>query len=147
MLEESDPSEAATVALVASGPQALVPAVKPVPSAPARRRRPAWMLWTAASAAVIALLAVIVTMMGRPAGETAATAKPIALASDGVLPTEAALKPSDPQVVPAVQTHTAERPRVAKARTTGKRATAVPARKPASKPNFFKRQLLRVVIK
>jgi len=159
MLEEADPSEAATVALVASGPQALVPVAPPVPAPAPAARRSSWMPWAAACAASIALLAIVGTVMWpRPPAFTDITAdKPIALASeDVVVPSEAALQPAAPRLVPAAQTPSAEKParrsvseggRVAKARTTAKRTAQAPTHRPASKPNFFKRQLLRIVIK
>jgi cytoskeletal protein RodZ len=143
--EDGDSKE---VALVASGPQAIVPASPP--AAPPRRH---WsMLWAVASAASIVLVA-IVAMMAWPRPSVQASMEPTAptfvpepVTAPAVVEAQTQ-KPDDVRVIPAVQTHTAEKPRVAQARTTGKRAASTPARRPPSKPNFFNRQLLRIVIK
>jgi len=145
MLEE-EIREQDEVALVASGPQALVP-VAPVTPAPPRRW---WILWAAASAASIALLAVVVTMAWpRPPTFAEATAgRSLAVTSDDVtLPIDRVQKPPTPLGVHTVQTVPAAKPHVAKAHSAAKRPAAAPPRKPPSKPSFFKRELLRIVIK
>jgi cytoskeletal protein RodZ len=158
MLEE-DTAVQDEVALVASGPQALVPAA-PVTHAPPRRW---WMLWAAASAASIALLAVVVTMAWpRPPTFAEATAgRSLAVTSDDVaLPIDRVQKPPEPLDVRAepvtaakpldvraVQTVPAAKPHVAKAHSAAKRPVTATPRKAPSKPSFFKRTLLRIVIK
>jgi cytoskeletal protein RodZ len=153
MLEEQyrNGDERDEVALVASGPQSLVPAA---PSQPVRRRRRA-MLSALAVAASIALLAVgaiaawprppVTAEMQPPA--RVFVAQPIAHpAADAADAADATAEPvSEAHLVPAVQTRPAEKPTVTKAHRGTKRTA--PSRKPTSKPNFFRRQLLRIVIK
>jgi hypothetical protein len=144
---EAETEEKDDVALVASGPQALAPAALVRPAPPRRW----WMLWAAASAALIALLAVVVTMAWPrpPAFAESRAGTSLAVANDDVaLTIDRVQKPAERPGVPSVQTAPASRPHVARARTAAKRpAAAPPPRKPPSKPSFFKRELLRIVIK
>jgi len=145
MLEEETDGQD-DVAVVATGPQAPVPAA-PVAPAPLRRW---WTLWAAASAAAIALLAVVVTMAWprSPAFAEAAAGRSLAVTSDDVmLPMDRVQTPAEAPVVHAAQRAPAAKPHVAKGHTTAKRPAAAPLHKPPSKPNFFKRALLRIVIK
>jgi hypothetical protein len=127
--------------LVAADPQTVVATA---PAEPRRRRRRA-LLWAGASAASIALLAII-TMLAWPRPDEQArlelTAPPLVTAP---VAAPIAVTPLA-DVVPAVRTHATPKPHVAKARSTVKRATS-PPRKAAPKQNFFKRALLRIVIK
>jgi|SRR5579872_2908954 len=139
MLEETEPGVAEEVAIVSSRRQELVPVAEP---APASRGRWA-LLWATASAAAIALIA-LVGVLAWPRPSVQARVEPTAPAfvpAPVTMPTVAPV----PDVVPAAQ-HSVQKPRAAKARPAVKRAVA-PPRKAPSKPSFFKRPLLRIVIK
>lgn len=144
MLEEQATSVVARevpepVALVASGPQNLVPAA--VPQEAARKGwSPFWALVGAASVAVLAFVGVI--EWTRPAVQAR-----IETTAPAFVPEPVAPRPVVEDVVPAVQTHRhpAQKPAVTRAHTSARRPPA-PPRKPV-KQNFFKRQLLRIVIK
>lgn len=130
-------------ALVASGPQALAPLTAP----PAPRKRVS-VLWALVGAASIAVLAVVGVMeWPRPAVQARVETPAPAFVPEPVVARPPVADVTDEgHVVPAVQTQPAEKASVAKAHTGGKHARPS-ARKPASKPGFFKRQLLRIVIK
>ena len=136
MLEEAAPQHTREVALVAAGPQTVVPA----PQAERRGGRRGPILWAAASAAAIALLT-IVTLVAWPQPAIQATLEPPA---SPFVPARVITPAAD--AMPAVQTRPVAKATLTKVHTTVKR-TPVPVRKPPSKPNFFKRQLLRIVIK
>jgi len=150
MLAEADPQprrmsegDFEEVALIASGPQALVP--------PATQRQPEprrhwkwWMRWAAASAASIAIIGMVV-MLAWPHPTVQARIEPAAPAYRAPVPVPASIVAPASAPVPAVQ-HAVYKPHVSKARTSVKRISA-PTHKSSSKPNFFKRQLLRIVIK
>ncbi|HEX4568249.1 MAG TPA: helix-turn-helix domain-containing protein [Vicinamibacterales bacterium] len=143
---EEETEEQDGVALVTSGPQALVPVAPAIPAPPRRW----WMLWAAASAASIALLTVVVTMAWprSPTFAEATAGRSLAVSNDDVaLPIDRVQKPAEPPDVRAVQMAPAAKPHVAKARSAAKRPAAAPLRKPPSKPSFFKRELLRIVIR
>ena len=145
MLEEETEGQGG-LALVATGPQALVPVERAAPAPPRRW----WMLWAAATAASIALLTVVVTMAWprSPTFAEATVDRSLAVTNDDVaLPIDRVQKPAEPRDGPAVQTAPAAKAHASKARTAAKRPAAAPPRKPVSKPNFFKRELLRIVIK
>ena len=148
------------VALAATGPQTVEVAA---PAELRRRGRPA-LLCVVASAASIALLAII-TMLAWPRPDEQArleltppplaggtTAGPIA---DTVLAADPNADTALPaEIVPTMRTHAAPKPRLAKVRTTVKhavpppvKAVGPPPRRLGPKPNFFKRVLLRIVIK
>ncbi len=148
MLEEADPRPsdgsrdervAQEVALVASSPKALLPAPRPEPRRPGRLR----LVWAAASAASIALIAVL-GMLAWPRPSVQARIEPTAPAFIPPPVSEPIARPAA-DAVSAVR-HPTEHPRLTKAHTTVKRV-GTPPHKPSSKLNFFKRQLLRIVIK
>jgi hypothetical protein len=148
MLEETEPGVTEEVLLVSSGPQELVPILAEPPSVSRGR----WaFLWATASAATIALIALVV-MLAWPRPTVQARVEPTApafvpapVAAPVAAPVVAPVATPAPDAVPAAQ-HSVQKPRLARARMTVKRAVA-PARKPPAKPSFFKRQLLRIVIK
>jgi len=148
MLEEADPQprrissgDVEPVALIRSGPHALVPAAPLVQ--PERRRR--WAPWlAAASAASLAIIGMVV-MLAWPHPTVQARIESTAPAYAARVPVAAAVATRTPDAVPAVR-HAVEKPHVSKARTNVKR-TSTAGHKPPSKPNFFKRQLLRIIIK
>lgn len=142
MLEEVDLSDARQEtgheeALVPSGPQQLIPAPALVKRPP---RTAPW--WLAAAAATVVLALATAAMWPRPPMQARDEALPPpvvpALVTSAPVPA-AHIVP----VVHAVQTR-AVAPRAAKPRGGVKRASAA---KPPSKPGFFKRTLLRIVIK
>jgi hypothetical protein len=137
MFDEAQPPHTEEVGLVAAGPQTIVPAGQ---TRQHRGRRWGPIVWAAASAAAIALVSIL-TMVAwpRPAVKASLETPVPAFVPAPVLAPVA-------DAVPAVQTRPVARGHVAKARTTVKRA-ASQVHKPTSKPNFFKRQLLRIVIK
>jgi hypothetical protein len=143
MLEETEPGVTEEVVLVSSGPQELVPIAEPPPASRGR-----WaFLWATAAAATIALIA-LVGMLAWPHPSVQARIEPTAPAfvpAPVTAPPQAPVVTPAPASVPAAQ-HSLQKPRLARARMPVKRAIA-PARKPPSKPSFFKRQLLRIIIK
>ena len=162
MLDEEMPyePEAEEAALVVSNPEAFVP-TPAIPPAPApTRERHRTLTWALASAVTIALVAAVgTTMRPRPAAVEARIeeSRPPEFVSTGPVPAEempgAILdarheppKPPSPRAVSLRQFRTASPAPVAKPHTAvNKRLPA--SGKPPSKPNFFKREVLRIVIR
>lgn len=151
MLAEANPRRdiPGELALVASGPRALIPS-RVAPSAPARSWRARPLLSGFAAAVGIAVLGFIATP-DRPRtpiptqNGSRRRFVPEFVTSDAPL-----ARPNLPvrgHIVYAVQTRTTAPSQPSKARPTVKRAKAAAPRGKPAKPNFFKRQLLRIILK
>ncbi len=144
MLEKDEkPDARSQAALVPSGPQDSIP----MPAAAKPSRMPA--LWALAAAAALVLLAVATTAVWpRPAIQERADAL-----APAVVPEFDTRAPAlDAHLVPAGQTRpvlprAAVVPHPAKPHTAVKRASTSSSSGKPSKPNFFKRPLLRIVFK
>lgn len=151
MLAEADPRRDfhGELALVASGPQALIPSGVG-PAVPVRSQRARPLLSAFAAAVGIAVLGFIATP-DRPRtpiptqNGSQREFVPEFVTSDA--PLARTNLPVRGHVVYAVQTRTAAPSRASKGRPTVKRAKAAASRGKPAKPDFFKRQLLRIILK